>query len=103
MSMSEPFMPQSENDEQAPAAAEPGPGAPGTPVEEEPDVLPGSEPADDELSLNEAALHDAGANGPASGDAAGESASNDTPASDSSFRTPTPGEKLTADELEDRI
>jgi hypothetical protein len=79
MSMSEPFTPATNDVESAPAAAEPGPGAPGVPVDEEPDVLPGSEPADDELSLNAAAR------------------------SDTPFRTPTPGDSLTADELEDRI
>jgi hypothetical protein len=47
--------------------------------DDESDVQPGAETADDELRLNEKALGDA------------------------SSRTPTAGEKLTTDKLEDRI
>jgi hypothetical protein len=76
--MSEPSTPHPAHNEQPPVVAEPGPGASGTPVDESPDLLSGSEVANDELSLNEAATRD-------------------TP-----FRTPM-GDKVTASELEDRI
>jgi hypothetical protein len=60
----------------APAAAEPGPHAPGEPTPEEPDILPNLRPDDSE------APHISG---------------RETP-----FRTPTPGESLTVEELEKR-
>ncbi|PRY68429.1 hypothetical protein B0I08_104131 [Glaciihabitans tibetensis] len=85
--MSEPLMPHVDNDESASAAAEPGPGAPGTPAAGEPDILPGAESADDEQSLNEKAKEPDAARG----------------AKETPFRTPNPGDSLTADELEDRI
>jgi hypothetical protein len=77
MSMSEPLIPKTGPHDEAPGA-EPGPGAPGTPPSEEPDVLP-EEP-------------------PVEGEAAGEIPQDDPP-----FRTPLPGDRITADELEDRV
>jgi hypothetical protein len=79
MSMSEPLTPHGDDDHPTPAAADPGTGAPGTPLDEEPDILPDTESVDDEQSLNNKALKD-------------------TP-----FRSPEPGKSLTADQLEDRI
>jgi hypothetical protein len=80
MSMSEPLLPASTESEKAPAAAEPGPAAPGTPLTEDPDVLP---------------------------DASGEQEEEvdrtlDDEQDDPPFRTPDPGERLTASDLEER-
>jgi hypothetical protein len=47
MSMSEPLVPHPTDHDETPAAAEPGPGAPGTPQAEEPDVLPDTADEDD--------------------------------------------------------
>lgn len=77
-------MPKISQPDDAPAAAEPGPGAPGTPSPEEPDILPDS--ADE------------------SEGAAGSNHEIDPEAlRDPPFRTPAPGEHLTAEELKDRI
>jgi hypothetical protein len=80
MSMSDPLLPnptESES-ENAPAAAEPGPAAPGTPLTEEPDVLPDAQDDSEADDVSPAAPE----NPP--------------------FRTPEAGERLTASDLEDR-
>ena len=79
MSMSEPFLPNSSEPDDTLAAAEPGPGAPGTPLPERPDVLPEAPGQSDD-------------------DSADAAASEDPP-----FRTPEPAERLTASDLEDRV
>jgi hypothetical protein len=78
MSMFEALTPHPDDADRdgAPAAAEPGPHAPGVPAPEEPDVLPNRNPDDGEAP-----------------DVSGR----ETP-----FRTPTPGESLTVEELERR-
>jgi hypothetical protein len=78
MSMFEALTPHPADDDRdaTPAAAEPGPHALGEPATEEPDILPNLEPDDTEVP-----------------DISGR----ETP-----FRTPTPGESLTVDELEKR-
>jgi hypothetical protein len=78
MSMSEPFLPHDPATDDDLAAAEPGPGAPGTPLTEEPDVLPDAE-AEPHVE-----------------------AAPEVPADDPPFRTPQPGESLTVEELEER-
>jgi hypothetical protein len=79
MSMSEPLLPKPNEHDDAPAAAEPGPGAPGVPLTEEPDVLPAEgEPDAEEGDIGEVDLDDP------------------------PFRTPEPGDRLSADELDDR-
>jgi hypothetical protein len=80
MSMSEPLVPHASESENPPAAAEPGPAAPGTPLTEDPDVLP---------------------------DASGEQEDEEDHTSDGErenppFRTPDPGERLTATDFEER-
>jgi hypothetical protein len=77
MSMSEPLVPHPTDHDETPAAAEPGPGAPGTPQAEEPDVLPDTADEDDTQSAPV------------------------TPQSDPPFRTPDPGDRLTASDLDD--
>jgi hypothetical protein len=81
MSMSEAFVPRTTEPDDAPAAAEPGPGAPGIPLPEEPDILP------DATDQSEDAVEN---------DTAG-AAVEDPP-----FRTPVPGESLTPDQLDER-
>jgi hypothetical protein len=81
MSMSEAFVPRTTEPDDAPAAAEPGPGAPGAPLTEEPDILP---------DATEQAEH--------SGDDAADGAAVEDPP----FRTPAPGDSLTPDELDER-
>ena len=73
MSMSEPFLPHPRTESERTAAAEPGPGGPQPAAPEEPDVIPEQ---DAETAEAQPAL-------PA-----------ETP-----FRTPTPGERLHADDL----
>ena len=77
MSMSEPLTPKRSDveDVDAPAAAEPGPAAPGSPAPEEPDILPNLTPEPDEnVEVSDR---------------------------ETVFRTPVAGERLTADELEE--
>jgi hypothetical protein len=76
MSMSEPLLPKPAERNDSPAAAEPGPGAPGTPSTEAPDVLP-------DTAEESSAVEQEG-----------------TPQSDPPFRTPDPGDRLTASDLE---
>lgn len=78
MSMSEPFIPNLSERDDARAAAEPGPGAPGIPLTEEPDVLPADSEQDN------------------------DGADEVVPQNDLPFRTPERGERLTATELDDR-
>jgi hypothetical protein len=87
MSMAEPFLPSTPDYDNAPAAAEPGPGAPGVPAPEEPDILPGAAAEASEASEESRETSEASA----------------TEQDDVHFRTPVAGERLTADELEDRI
>jgi hypothetical protein len=77
MSMSEPLTPKRSDveDADAPAAAEPGPEAQGTPATEEPDILPNLTPEPDE---NVEVSH-----------------------RETVFRTPVAGERLSAEELEE--
>jgi hypothetical protein len=88
MSMFEPLLPKSDDHDSAPAAAEPGPGAPGVPDAEEPDVLPENTEDTEHVEDSENAHDDAPGPGGAHGD--------------SPFRTPRPGESLSVDELDDR-
>jgi hypothetical protein len=81
MSMSEAFVPRTTEPDDAPAAAEPGRGAPGAPLSEEPDILP------DAIEQSEEP---------------GDDAADDVAAEDPPFRTPVPGESLTPDELDER-
>lgn len=80
MSMSEPLMPNTSEHDRSPAAAEPGPGAPGTPSPEEPDILPDAPSQSDE-----------------DGDEDGDVELGNPP-----FRTPEPGDRLTAEDLNDQ-
>jgi hypothetical protein len=77
MSMSEPLIPRITDPENAPTAAEPGPAAPGTPLAEEPDVRPDGTDHTESDPVS-----------PAEDD-------------DPPFRTPNPGERLTARDLAD--
>jgi hypothetical protein len=81
MSMSEAFVPRTTEPDDAPAAAEPGPGAPGTPLSEEPDILPDAADQSDD---------------------AAESSTDGAAVQDPPFRTPVPGESLSPDELDER-
>lgn len=89
--MFEPLLPKSDDHDSAPAAAEPGPGAPGVPEAEEPDVLPENTEDTEHLEDTENA-HD---------DARGSDDAHSTHGN-SPFRTPRPGESLSVDELDDR-
>lgn len=80
--MSEPMNPGTSEADQAPAAAEPGPGAPGRPVPEEPDILPG-------------------ATSPATDDDADEP--RDVELGNPPFRTPVPGDRVEATDLDDQM
>lgn len=77
MSMSEPFVPKLSEHNDAPAAADPGPGASGNAATEEPDILPDAPNQPEQDGVSEATQ-----NPP--------------------FRTPEPGDRLTAAELKER-
>jgi hypothetical protein len=93
MSMAEPFLPSTPDSDNAPAAAEPGPGGYRARPARVRRELPGAAAEASEESEESEASEESTETSEVSA----------TEQDDVPFRTPVAGERLTADELEDRI